>query len=85
MKTTIRLNDKLYKQTMNKQHSNQQSKKTENYIEFRTYEKSAKLSRREKHLKFITTFMKLNAVLFKKFKNNEKNINDKKKNSVLRV
>lgn len=76
IETAIELNDKLYERTMNKKYTNHQQKRVENYIDFWFYNK---LLRREKRTKFTTTFMKLNIVMFKKLKNNEKKLNDKKK------
>ena len=79
IKATIEFDDKLYKQTMNKRYSNQYQQQFKNYVKTSFYNKSIKLSRRDKYTKFVTTLMKLNAIMFKKFKSNEKKSFDKKK------
>ena len=67
----INLNDKLCEQTLKKRYSKPRQQRDENYINHRTYEKKTKTSQNQKHSN-ETIFMKLNVILFKKFKNKEK-------------
>ena len=69
----IELNNKLYKRIMKRQHIEQQFDRVKDYVSNRVFE----TSRKQRHDK--TIFMKLNAVLLRKSKNNEKKSFDKKK------
>ena len=64
---------------MKRRHTEQQFDKIENYVNNRVFE----ASRKQRHDE--TIFMKLNAILSKKSKNNEKNRLTKKKYNVLHV
>ena len=75
IETAIELNDKLYERVMKRRHTERQLDRTENYISNRVFE----TSRKQRHDE--TMFMKLNAMLSKKSKNNEKKSFDKKKKS----
>ena len=69
MKTTIDFDDRLYERAMKRKYSKRHSKKIENYINNRIYENkinSTRNNREYDHLK--TIFMKLNSIIFKKFK-----------------
>ena len=79
IKAAIELNDKLYERVMKRRHTERQLDRAENYVNNYVFE----TSRKQRHDK--TIFMKLNAILSKKSKNNEKKSFDKKKYSVLRV
>ena len=73
IEAAIELNDKLYKRIMKRRHTERQLDKTKNYVSNCMFE----ASRKQRHDE--TIFMKLNAVLSKKSKNNEKKSFDKKK------
>ena len=69
MKITIDFDDRLYERTMKRKYSKRHSKKVENYINNRIYENkmnSTRNNREYDHSK--TIFMKLNSVMFRKFK-----------------
>ena len=69
MKATIDFDDRLYERTMKRKYSKRHSKKIENYISNRIYKNKMNLTRSNceyDHLK--TIFMKLNSVMFRKFK-----------------
>ena len=69
MKTTIDFDNRLYERTMKRKYSKRHSKKVENYINNRIYENkmnSTRNNREYDHSK--TIFMKLNSVMFRKFK-----------------
>ena len=79
IEAAIELNDKLYEQIMKQRHIEQQLGRAEGYVNNRVFE----ASRKQRHDE--TIFIKLNAMLSKKSKNNEKKAFDKKKYNVLRV
>ena len=69
IKTTIDFDDRLYEWIMKRKYSKRHSKKIENYINNRIYENkinSTRNNREYDHLK--TIFMKLNLIIFRKFK-----------------
>ena len=73
IKTTIELNDKLYERVMKRRHTERQLDRVEDYVSNCVF----KASRKQRHDK--TIFMKINAMLSKKSKNNKKKSFDKKK------
>ena len=76
MKTTIDFNDRLYERTIKRKYSKRHSKKIENYINNRIYENKINSIRNNcKYNHSKTIFMKLNSMMFKKFKQkkNKKN------------
>ena len=73
IETAIELNDKLYERVIKRRHIERQLGKAENYVNNCVF----KTSRQQHHDK--TMFIKLNAMLSKKSKNNEKKSFDKKK------
>ena len=69
MKTTIDFDDRLYKRIMKRNYLKRHSKKIENCINNRIYENKINLThnnRKYNHSK--TVFMKLNLIIFRKFK-----------------
>ena len=73
MKTAIDLDDRLYERIMKRKYSKRHSKKAENYINNRIYENkmnSTRNNREYDHSK--TIFMKLNSMMFRKFKQKKK-------------
>ena len=73
IEAAIELNNKLYERIMKRQYIEQQFDRIENYVRNCMFE----ASRKQRHNE--TMFMKLNAMLSKKSKNNEKKSFDKKK------
>ena len=73
IEAAIGLNDKLYERAMKRRHIEQQLGRTKNYVNNCVF----KASRKQHHDE--TIFMKLNAMLSKKSKSNEKKSFDKKK------
>ena len=69
MKTTINFDDRLYERIMKRKYSKRHSKKIENYINNRIYENKMNLTRNNREYNHSKTiFMKLNSVMFRKFK-----------------
>ena len=80
IEAAIELNDKLYERAMERQHTERQLGRVGDYVNNCVFE----ASRKQRHNG--TVFMKLNAMLSKKSRSNEKKSSDKKKGySVLRV
>ena len=73
IEAAIELDDKLYERVIERRHIKRQLDRAEDYVNNRVFE----ASRKQRHDK--TIFMKLNAMLSKKSKNNEKKLFDKKK------
>ena len=73
IETAIELNDKLYERIIKRRHTERQLDRIENYVDNCVFG----TSRKQRHDE--TMFMKLNAILSKKSKNNGKKLFDKKK------
>ena len=73
IEAAIELNDKLYERAMERRHTERQLGRAENYVNNCVFE----ASRKQRHDE--TMFMKLDAVLSRKSKSNEKKSFDKKK------
>ena len=73
IETFIELNDKLYKQTINQKHIEQNIDRTENYVNNRMSKKfvRTKFSRNIKHQNNIV-FIKFNTMVSRNFKNKKK-------------
>lgn len=80
IKMTIDLNNKLYERIIKKQYSKRHFEQKEYYIQQRERQIRSEASRNKKRSN-NTIFMKLNAVLSKKFKNKKKKSIDKKKDT----
>ena len=80
----IDLNDKLYKCAIKQRHTERHFGRAEDYVNNFVFKIKTKASRNQRQNK--TIFMKLNTILFKKFKNQKKNFtNRKKRYDVLRM
>ena len=73
IEAAIKLNDKLYERVIKRQHIKRQLDRAKGYVSNCVFE----ASRKQRHDE--TIFIKLNAMLSKKSKNNEKKSFDKKK------
>lgn len=67
IKIKINLNNKLYKRAIKKQYFKQQINRTKNYIVVKNYKIHTKILQKQ-YNNFKTIFIKLNAIIFKKFK-----------------
>ena len=73
MKTTIDFDDRLYKRTMKRKYSKRHLKKIENYIIYRIYKSEINSTRNNREYDHSDTiFMKLNSMMFRKFKRKNK-------------
>ena len=69
MKTTIDFDDRLYERIIKRKYSKRHSKKIENYINNQIYENKMNLTRNNREYDHSKTiFMKLNLIMFRKFK-----------------